>query len=97
MGRERARGLEWSPEGQIQNFAAKIWSGQRGHRKVGRGWYSWKPVKDSLSEIQKKRWVRAAKKSQKNSFEGRLQAQHPATCLAQKQHSRFVEGGNLGI
>lgn len=51
-GRERARNLEWSPEGLIKNFAQKFWSGQRGHRKVGRGWHSWKPVEDSFLEIQ---------------------------------------------
>lgn len=88
MGREKASIPEWSPEGQTKNFTQKTWGGQRGHRKVGRGWYSWKPVEASLSEIKEEWQVRAAKRSQRDEspFECRSRPQHPA------EHRRGIQG-----
>lgn len=96
MGREKVRSPERIPEGQTKNFAQKTWSRQKGHRKVGRGWYFWKPVEASLSAIEEEGQVRAAKRSQnmRALLSVNNKPQHPAAFLAQKRHSRFVEGEN---
>lgn len=90
MGREKVRSPERIPEGQTKNFAQKTWSRQKGHRKVGRGWYFWKLVEASLSAIEEEGQVRAAKRSQ--NMRASLSVNNSLSTQQRSWHRRGIQG-----